>query len=219
MQPGTRFVIFRCCIGALRVSAAIALLASPARAETADAVVAAMLPCTSDFFATLSAQKAVFGLIKVTAFSHPERKPDNAVGSRLQGSIVTFANPVEAQGLQLTGYVQAALENNGKPGTFWWGFRVEESPARIESWVRSRTKDADFRKRGDSYGWVQELDPDWRRTDETLIESRLPLRMLLVEPSKDTKYSGSTLRCAVHHGQMGAVRTLPDISDLFMRSP
>jgi hypothetical protein len=217
----------------LHAAAAIAasLLAMPAAAgpaaTPAGETLAALYPCTTGFFKALETHKAAFGPVTVRDLDSrtagaPDKKKGPKQGPRTHwvlGRHVTFASAIEAQGLHLTGYWQVQITRNTQLHSFSWGFRVAEPPATIAAQIKTTVPDADFREQGSAFGWAQELDPVWRRTGPSTIETQLPLRLLLIEPSRDPSAPGSTIRCIVHKSKTEPMTALPDISALFVIAP
>ncbi len=192
-----------------------AITLRPASAAPADEILAALYPCTTAFFNVLESNNAAFATATLKDFGTPPENGKVGKDPSFAGTVVSFATPVAAQGLTIAAYVQMQRSSKGKPEQFLWGVRVLEAPDLIVAQIKATLKEADFQQRGLAYGWVQELAPDWRRTDATLIETRLPQRMLLVEPSGNPATPGSTIRCAVHVSKMGAMTALPPVTKLF----
>lgn len=187
----------------------------PAGAGAADAVLTALYPCTIEFFKVLESHHSTFETATLKDLGTPPNNSKSGSETRSSGTLVTFDKAVVAGGLNVTAYMQVQRLMKGKPESFLLGFRVLETPEAVVAQIKSEVKEAEFRQRGPAFGWVQELSADWQRTDASLIETRLPRRMLLIEPSGDPALPGSTIRCAVHRSQMGAMTALPAAVTLF----
>jgi len=181
-------------------------------AERAEAVLKALLPCEPAFFETLKADRAAFGKVTVT----PHDNPNAAHPAALQvvGSVVTFAAPVKTYGLSLTGYMQATLMQDGKPGTFWWGFEVADRAADVAKAISAASPEVEFRERQGSFGIVHEVDTEWRGPKDGL-QTKPPWRILLIEPRGES----ASVRCAVFHKSEVGMTGLPAIGDLFIVNP
>ena len=203
----------RMALRTLLLSVAIGSPVSPSSAADANKVMDALLTCNTAFFETLRANQAAFGVPTVTPHSDPNAASPNPGATRVRGVNAKFPKTVEAYGLHLDGYMQVVLLNSGKPGTYWWGFDVAETPSDVVAAIVGRVVGANFEKKGQSHGWLQELDPVWR--NQGGIEHRSPWRMLLVEPSSN----GTRLRCGVFRERMGSMTELPDAAELFSDKP
>lgn len=197
--------------GSLAAMACVAAIGA-AKAGQADAILDAFIPCTIGFFDRMKAERATFGPVGVRPHDDPNAGSADPAALRVAGFIATLDSPVVARGLHIRDYMQAMLTNSGKPGSYWWGFGVSETPAEVAKLIKAANPDADFRQQGPEFGWVQELDPEWRRRDKTAIESRQPWRMLLISPRPN---SGSDVRCGVFRERMDGMMELPSATELF----
>jgi hypothetical protein len=187
-----------------------------ATAQTAEAVFDTLLTCKVDFFDTLRASKSALGGVVITPHPDPNASVSKPRSTRVNGIVATLKTPVSLHGLTATEYTQVALTNDGKTGTYWWGFRMSDAPDVIATAVKARMPTAELRQRGSAWGWVHELDTKWRKDPYgSAIEHQAPLRMLLIEPSRMADNSGSTIRCGVVARLMEPLTALPDAADLF----
>jgi len=192
-----------------------ALFTPPGQARAAgpsEAVLKALLRCKPAFFETLKTNRAAFGKVTVTPHDSPNAARPAAL--QVEGSIVSFAAPVEVYGLSLTGYMQVTLMQNGKPGTFWWGFEATAQPADVAKAISAALPEVKFEERNGSFGIVHEVDTVWRGPKDGL-QTKPPWRILLIEP-----HGGSaSVRCAVFHESKVGMTKLPAIDDLFIVEP
>jgi hypothetical protein len=187
-----------------------------ARAQPADSVFESLLYCKVGVFDILRANKAALGPATVTPHLDPNANSADPRATRVKGAVVRFKAPITAYGLTITEYTQVVLTNDGKPGTYWWGFHVNAAPDAIAAAIKARLPTADLRQRGAAWGLVHEVDPVWRKDGGgSAIETQVPLRMLLIEPSRSAGKPGSTIRCGVVAKLMETLFALPDANDLF----
>jgi hypothetical protein len=187
-----------------------------ATAQTAEAMFDTLLTCKVDFFDTLRASKSALGGAVITPHPDPNASVSKPRSTRVNGIVATLKTPVSLYGLTATEYTQVALTNDGKTGTYWWGFRVSDAPDVIATAIKARMPTAELRQRGSAWGWVHELDTKWRKDPYgSAIEYQAPLRMLLIEPSRAADKPGSTIRCGVVARLMEPLKALPDAADLF----
>jgi hypothetical protein len=188
----------------------------PALAQPGDDVFDTLLTCKIDIFDTLRTNKSVLGKVVIAPHPDPNASAADPRATRVNGIVATFKTPALLHGLNVTEYTQVALTNDGKPGTFWWGFRITEAPDVIAAVIKSRKPTAELRQRGAAWGWVHDLDTVWRKDGRgSAIETQAPLRMLLIEPSRAADKPGSTIRCGVVAKLMAPLVELPEPSDIF----
>jgi hypothetical protein len=193
-------------------------LPKTATAQPAEAIFDTLLTCKVDFFDAVRAGKSSLGAVVISPHPDPNAQASDPHAPRVNGIVATLNTPVLLRGLTATEYTQVALTKNGKPGTYWWGFRVSESPDAIATAIKARMPTAELRQRGPAWGWVHELDTAWRKDPYgSAIEHQAPLRMLLVEPSRAADKPGSTIRCGVVARLMEPLKALPNAADLFDR--
>ena len=184
---------------------------SPASADDATAVVAKFVTCTADFFAYLQANAKLLG---------PASVHESAVSDPAQLGAAMLDRPVEVQGLHITGFTQGAPTPGARSRYYHWGFQVIEAPLDAVTAITQVAPDAAFRERRGEYGWVMELEPEWKTPgDGTAIEHRSPTRMLLVRPSHDPAVPGSSIECGVMASKMGDREILPKVSVMFGPAP
>jgi hypothetical protein len=185
-------------------------------AQTAEAIFDTLLTCKVDFFDALRANKSVLGAVVIAPHPDPNASASDPRATRANGIVATLKTPALLYGLTATEYTQVELTNNGKIGTYWWGFRVSEAPDAIATAIKARMPIAELRQRGPAWGWVHELDTAWRKDPYgSAIEHQAPLRMLLIEPSRVADKPGSTIRCGVVARLIEPLKALPDAADLF----
>ncbi len=183
------------------------LVCEPALADDAGAVLARFSACKADFFPYLEQNAKALG---------PASVHESPVSDPSQTGAALLAAPIEVQGLHVTGFTQGAPPPGSRKPYYHWGFQVTEAPLAAVTAITQFTPTAAFRERRGDYGWVMELEPEWKtQGDGTSIEHRSPTRMMLVRPSRDPAVPGSSIECGVMASQMGEHEILPKVSVMF----
>ncbi|MCA1405424.1 hypothetical protein I6F26_13680 [Ensifer sp. IC3342] len=165
--------------------------------------------CRPEFFATLARAKGRFG--KVTIEPLFVTAPDGRAGE-VSGSTVTFAEPVRAFGLDLVGYTQMLHTKDGKPVSFWWGFRTTEYPVYAAHWLSTRAESLGAAQRIGWGEWVLETRPR-TNADADAAEEDLAYRVFKVEPFDYPNLTN--VLCGLTADMTGEMKALPDPADLF----
>jgi hypothetical protein len=190
------------------VAAAGCLLAcEPALAADAAGVLTTFAACSADFFPYLEQNAKALG---------PASVHESPVSDPLQAGAAMLAAPVAVHGLHITGFSQGAPPPGSRKPYYHWGFQVTETPLAAVTAITQFAPTAAFRERRGEYGWVMELEPEWKtQGDGTAIEHRSPTRMMLVRPSRDPAVPGSSIECGVLAPLMTDHEILPKVSTMF----
>ncbi|KQX47602.1 hypothetical protein ASE71_31410 [Ensifer sp. Root954] len=186
------------------VAAAIIAHAMPALASgkdvSAQAVFDAFLGCGPEFFSVLSREGNAFG---VHAVASPA--PDLAGEGMTETATVTFAAPIDVNGIQLLKYSQ--MKAAGPPDALWWGFVTDRTPQGLVDAVRLRDPAATFIAQGNAMFRVIE---EGNGRDGT-ASARTMMINATGSPGQ------SLVLCIVTLDLMGDIVSLPDAKQMFGR--
>ncbi|KSV89777.1 hypothetical protein [Sinorhizobium sp. GL28] len=165
--------------------------------------------CDPTFFTTLAQAKARFGRVTIEPLF--VAAPDGQVGE-VSGSTVTFAEPVRAYGLDLTGYTQMMHKKDGKPVAFWWGFRARDDARLAAHWLSERAAETLGKAERTGWGeWALETRPRAHAVGEAAEE--LAYRVFKVEPSHLPLLTN--VLCGATADMMGDMTVFPEPGSLF----
>lgn len=194
-------MVIRCFTRGLIV-AAIAALAMPAlaagRGAGAERAFDAFLGCTSDFFTVLQAEGSAFGVSEIVAPA-----PDLAGEGMTETAQVTFAAPVDANGIHLLRYSQ--MKASGQPDAWWWGFVTDRKPRDLVEGIRLGEPSAEFFEQGGSFYRVLE--------EGNAQGDTASARTMMINSTG--KPDQSLVLCVVTADMMGGMKALPNAADLF----
>ncbi|OCP38618.1 hypothetical protein [Ensifer sp. LC163] len=128
-------------------------------------------------------------------------------------SPVTFAEPVRAYGLDLTGYTQMLHKKDSKPVAFWWGFRAKDDARLAAHWLSTRAETLSKAQRTGWGEWVMETRPRANAVGEAAKESAY--RVFKVEPSHFPMLIN--VLCGATADMMGDMTVFPEPESLFKR--
>ena len=166
--------------------------------------------CRPELFATLARAKGRFG--KMTIEPLFVAAPDGQAGE-VSGSTVTFAEPVRAFGLDLVAYTQMLHTKDGKPVSFWWGFRTTGDPVFAAHWLSMRAESLGAAQRIGWGEWVLETRPRTNANAADAAEEDLAYRVFKVEPFDYPNFTN--VLCGATADMTGAMKALPDPAELF----
>ncbi|MGE6786335.1 hypothetical protein ACQKGL_27830 [Ensifer adhaerens] len=177
-------------------------LAMPALASgkdnAAQKVFDAFLGCGPEFFSVLSSEGRAFGVQEVVSPA-----PDLAGEGMTETATVTFAAPIDVNGIHLLKYSQ--MKAAGEPDSWWWGFVTNRTSQSIVDAIRLRAPTATFSAQGNVMFRVIE---EGNGRDGTASA-----RTMMIN---ETGHPGQSLvLCIVTLDLMADMKSLPDAKEIF----
>ncbi|MBD9647482.1 hypothetical protein JVX98_10445 [Ensifer sp. PDNC004] len=158
----------------------------------------AFLGCKPEFFAVLRTERAAFGASEVVSPA-----PDLAVEGMMETARVSFAAPVDINGIRLLKYTQ--MKASGEPEAWWWGFVTDRAPRDLIDAIRGREPTAEF---------IVQENMIFRVIEEGNVPGgTASARTMMINATENP--NESLVLCIVTSDLMDGLKTLPDAADLF----
>ncbi|MEI2296782.1 hypothetical protein MKZ91_01670 [Ensifer sp. MJa1] len=158
----------------------------------------AFLDCRPEFFAVLRDEGPAFGASEVVSPA-----PDLAGEGMTETAKVTFAAPIDVDGIRLLKYSQ--MKAAGQPDAWWWGFVTDRAPKDLADAIRVREPTAEFFVQGEVIFRVIEEGKSGGGTASA--------RTMMINESGNPNQS--LVLCIVTSDLMGDMTSLPDVSGMF----